>query len=386
MKSENIIGFSHFPLNLYANPLSKRYRNFLEDPDYSGKDKHAIPNELEAKLEQSMRIMYHIMHNFDRLDRTNVYDVINAKSMQHFLDVSIKYYDFRTTELIRLLFETAILFLKKSDQYENQKEIIDDMARPLSKFFQMLSNSSLQNENLEKVLDKKEQEHIKKYLHRHDGKRDYEQHTRLKKRNEELYGELIKEDIHERIISPKIKIKNMFDPMIRTKFRTTEEIIKEIRKNEEYITKLIGESAIREGQIWRLSNIYNHLEPQICKIKPLKEFQYMLDSIAFDNRYNAELGKELEHVETKKEFDDIMYEKYKNKTFRKNIKCLIMPSKGNQGGAMIPMNTYEKDMKKFFEEKGIELDYDNPIARERKAEESAKNYKYQPRWILNEIK
>lgn len=386
MQSENIIGFRHFPFNLYADPLSKRYRSFLGNSNYSGKDKHAIPNELESKLEQSMRIVYHIMHDFDRLDRTKVYDVINAKSMQHFLDASIKYYDFRTSELVRLLFETAILFLKKSDEFENQKEVIEDMSKPLSKFFQMLSHSLLQKEDLEKTLDKKEQEHIKKYLQRHDGKIDFDEYTRLKKRNEELYQELIEEDIHKRIIGPKIKIKDVFDPMIRTIFHTTEEIIDEIRKNKERITELHGESAIREGQIWRLSNIYNHLEPQICKIKPLEEFQYMLGRSELDHRYNPELGKELEHVETKREFDDIIYEKYKNKTYGKKVKCLIMPGKDKQGAAKIPLSIYKKEMKKFFEEKGVELDYDKAEARERKAEESVKNWKYLPRWILNDIR
>ena len=51
---------------------------------------------------------------------------------------------------------------------------------------------------------------------------------------------------------------------------------------------------------------------------------------------------------------------------------------------MIPLDVYNKEMKKFFEKKGVNLEYDSKEKQEKKAEESVKCWKYHPRWILNE--
>lgn len=385
MKYENIRGYPHFPFNLYENPLSStRYRKFLENPDYAGKDRHSIPNELEDRLEQAMRIVYHIMHDFDRIEITKAYDVINAKSMHHLLDAAIKYDDFRTSELVRLLFETSIIFLKKSKQFESQKEIIDEKAKQLSKFFQMLSHSLLQDEDLGKNISKDEQEKIKDYLQRHDSKRESDEYKMLEKYNRKLYDELIEQDIHKRIISKEIKIMTPLDPMMPS-FRSPKEIIEQIRKNKERMIHLRGESYIREGQTWRLSNVYNHLESYACRIKPLEEFEYMLDSGVFDRPYIIHVGEELKYLKTKAEFDNIMYEKYKNKIVSKNIPALVMPSQGGKGGARIPMDAYKKEMRKFFKEKGVDLEYDTKEKQEVKSKKSIKYWKYMPNWIRNEI-
>lgn len=384
MKSENIRGFRHFPFNLYENPLpSQRYRKFLDDPNYTGRDKHSIPNELEDRLEQAVRIVYHIMHDFDRLERSKVYEVINAKSMHHILDSSIKYYDFRTSELVRLLFETAILYLKKSDQFENQKEIIDDMSKPLSKFFQMLSHSLLQHESLDQNLNKEEQEQIKKYLDKHDQKRNYDEYKMLEKRNDHLYKEIIERDIYQRIISNEVPSANIFDfmPVIHESLK---EVIDEISRNKDRMVHLEDESFNLDNQTWRLSNAYNHLEPYICRIKPLNEFQYLLDRTVYDPRYISDINKEFVHVQTKTEFDNMMYEKYKNKRSGKNIKCLRIHNKNNQGAAEIPLDIYHEEMRKFFEQKGLDLEYNNKENREQRAKKYIKNRKYLPRWILDD--
>lgn len=385
MKYENIRGFKHFPFNLYENPLaSKRYRKFLENPDYAGKDRHSIPNELEDRLEQAMRILYHITHDFDRLERSKVYDVINAKSMHHLLDAAIKYYDFRTSELVRLLFEASIIFLKNSKKSESEKDKIEDSAKLLSKSFQELSHSLLQDEDLDKNISKEEQEKIKNYLQRHYSKRDSDEYKMLEKYNRNLYDELIEQDVHERIISKEITITSPLDPMLPN-FRSRKEIIEQIRKNKEEMMHLQGESFIREGTIWRLSNAYNHLESYACRIKPLEEFENILGIMAFDRPYLTDVGKEFKHLEIKKEFDKTMYEKYKNKAGFKNRPELKMSSQGGKGGASIPMDVYKIEMKKFFEKKGVDLEYDTGKKQNPKVKNSTEYRRYMPKWIRNEI-
>lgn len=384
MKSGKIREEYHFPFNLYLNPLTTRQREFLDDPNFKGKNPSAVSDELEEKYEKAMRIVYHIVLDFDRIKRSKAYDVINAKSMHHFLDAAIKHDDFRTSELVRLLFETAIIFLKKSKQFESQKDIIEDMARPLSKFFQMLSHSFLQDEDVVKNISKEDQEKFKNYLQRRDSKRDSNEYKILEKYNRDLYAELSEQDIHKRIISKEIVITSPLDPMLPSS-RSPKEIIEQIRENKEQMTQLRGESIIQEGQLWRLSDVYNQLESYACRIKPLEEFKNILGIVAFDRPYLTGVGKDLKHVKTKEEFDKIMYEKYRNKGGSKNRPGLIIPSQEGKGGARIPMDVYKIEMKKVFDKKGVDLEFDSKEKLAAKVKESTKYRQYMPNWIRNEI-
>ena len=62
-----------------------------------------------------------------------------------------------------------------------------------------------------------------------------------------------------------------------------------------------------------------------------------------------------------------------------------MPSKNDQGAAEISMHIYEKEMKKFFREKGMDVEYDTSEKQEAKAKESLKYWEYHPQWIRNEV-
>jgi len=113
LKSEKTSRKEHFPFNLYVNPLKDRHRNFLEDLNYAGKNKPQTADEIENNLEKATRLIFHALLNHQKLETSKVYEVINAKSMHHILDAAIQHYDLRSSELVRLFFEMAIIFLKK---------------------------------------------------------------------------------------------------------------------------------------------------------------------------------------------------------------------------------------------------------------------------------
>lgn len=383
MKSGKTSRKEHFPFNLYQNPLKDRHRKFLEEKNYAGKNQPQTADEIEDKMEQATRMLFHTLANFQKLEKSKVYDVINAKSMHHLLDAAAQQYDFRTAELIRLLFEMSIIFLKNSPNLKNQKEIIEDMANPLSKFFQMLSESLLQDENLNMNISKEEREKIKEFLQKTDNKNNKMQYDLLKKRNDELYDEIYKQDIHQRIISKHVKITSHLDPLLITS-RDISEIIEQIRNNNERLAQIHGDSAIREGQIWRLSNAYNHLEPYACRIKPLKEFSYLLNRTLFESSYIHDLNREINNQKLEIKFEDQICEEYLDKDpDRSNEGVFVRYSKTKQM-IFIPKDVHDREKRKFFAKYDIELDDSlNP-----QEKEDSSNlfdvYKYKPKWSIDD--
>jgi hypothetical protein len=382
VKSEKISRKDHFPFNLYENPLkSNRLRNFLEDPKYAGKNQYQTADEIENNLEKATRLVFHALLNHQKLETSKVYEVINAKSMHHILDAAIKNYDFRSSELIRLFFEISIIFLKNSPNFKSQKEIIEDMANPLSKFFQMLSESLLQNEKLNENITKEEKEDIQKFMKKSLIENSHKEYQMIKKQNVELYNQLHELDIHERIISKHIDITSPFDPMIPY-HEDVPEIIKNIRKNKERMVELSGESSIREGQIWRLSNAYNHLEPYACRIRPLKEFDYLLRRTMSSRSYVSHLDSEFNQVKLDEEFQDMMCEKYHEKTLNKKIPAILLSHSQKKLAAEVPEKEYGIEKREFFRKHGIDLD--NRLRPKKEHGGNFDVYKYKPKWAFDE--
>lgn len=381
MKSEKTSRKDHFPFNLYEIPLKSRHRNFLEEPNYAGKNKPQTADELEDKLEQSVRQIFHILLNYQKLEQSKVYDIINAKSMHHILDAAIKDYDLRSSELVRLFFEMAIIYLKNSPNFESQKEIIEDMANPLSKFFQMLSESLLKNENLEKNIPKKERENLQEFLKASRNEFSKKEYDMLKKFNDELYGKLNEQDVYQRIISKHIQPKD-FDRSIFGNSVNVHEIVNRIKKNKERMVELSGESFVREGYMQRLSDVYIHLEPYLCRIKPLKEFDYLLSRAMNSSTYVSNLDKKFIRTELEGKFKDEIYEKYKDKKRNKNVPATHLRHSQKKSVVFVPSKEYEIEKREFFKKHGIDID-DKPDP-EIEAETNFALYRFKPSWAFDE--
>jgi len=255
------------------------------------------------------------------------------------------------------------------------------MANPLSKFFQMLSESLLQNEDLDRNISKEEREEIKKFMKKSTTEFDNKEYQMLKKQNTELYNQLYEIDIHERIISKHIEITSSLDPMLLHQ-RSIPEIIKQIKKNKERMVKLSGEASVREGQIWRLSNAYNHLEPYACRIKPLKEFDYLLRRTMPSGSYILNLDKKFNQIELKREFDDLMCEKYQKKTVNKKVPSILLLHSEEKLIATVPAKDYNIEKIEFFKKRGIDINDKSDL--EDEATRNFGSYKYKPRWAFDE--
>jgi len=158
------------------------------------------------------------------------------------------------------------------------------------------------------------------------------------------------------------------------------EIIEQIRENKERMVEISGESSIREGQMWRSSNAYNHLEPYLCRIKPLKKFDYLLRRTMLKDSYISDLDSEFNQVKLEEEFQDMMCEKYqKNKSSKQN--SLLLSHSKKKISAWVSEKKFSIEKREFFKEKGIILDErlrpKKPKTRRRDA------YKYEPKWAFD---
>lgn len=384
MKSRKEIDNYHFPFDLYRNPLSKEQKKFLENPNYRGKNPYDTADAIEEKLEKSFRTVYHILVDHQRLEESKVYDVVNAKSMQIFLEAAIQKNDFRTAELVRILFEMAIFYLKHNRQFKELSDVIDDLAKPLSKYFKLLSQFELGKENADETISKEERDEIKKYLKNHDSEKDYKRYLFHKQRNSELLEDLCRIDLAKRLKKTEI------DPEIphevfEGKFESNvDSIVKQIQENDKILTELNGESFLRESQIRRLSNTYNHLESYASRIKPLDEFDYLLGRIGLEGSYIKDTDSEFLLNKLNVKFHDLMYEKFKDKTTNISGPSVLHFNSDQTDTVKIPKNVWDEEKRKFFTKHGIKLDKKfHPIKNQVKT-----NYfetlKYQPKWFGRE--
>ena len=374
----------HFPFNLYQNPLSTQQREFLENPDYRGKNPSDTADKIEEKLEKSFRTVYHILLDHQRLEESKVYDVINAKSMQMFLESVIQKSDFRTAELVRVIFEMTVFYLKHNRKFKELSDVIDDLANPLSKYFRLLSQFELEKENADETISKEERDAIKKYLKNHDSEKDYKKYLFHKQRNSELLEELCRIDLSKRLkkieLDPEIT-HEVFDGKFES---NVDLIVKQIQENDKFLTELNEKSVLRESQIRRLSNTYNHLESYASRIKPLDEFDYLLGRISLEGSYIKDIDSEFSLNKLHAKFHDLMYEKFKDKTTKVSGPSILHSNSDQTDTVEIPKNVWNEEKRKFFTEHEIKLDKNfRPIKNQVKA-----NYfetlKYQPKWFGRE--
>lgn len=150
-------------VDLSRNFLTKRLSKFLES-EKSLRNQSQARIEIMNHIEKSILLLHHIFKDTKSLKSLQIYDKINAKSMnelfQNFLKIKSKkefVYDVRTVELARLMYEISSQFISSSPQLSHDKFLKEDLEK-ISLSFTTLTKSVLQqyvHENLSK--DKEEQ-------------------------------------------------------------------------------------------------------------------------------------------------------------------------------------------------------------------------------------
>jgi len=152
-------------VKLYENPLRDRHRKMLKS-EKLGRAGEA-KKEVAGHLDKSIRYLHHILQNPHHL-KDVIYDKVNALTLAEILQNSLRVrksksggsyvYDFRTAELVRLLFEIVADYLKQNPYLKVDDDLprnVQNSLSDVSDFSKMLSNDVLQREHDEPI-DKEE--------------------------------------------------------------------------------------------------------------------------------------------------------------------------------------------------------------------------------------
>lgn len=152
-------------MDLSINPLSKQQKAFLESKNLLGFNKSQYQDDITERLDKSLRYLYHIIDNPSNLKKLDLYDKLNAQTLEEIIGNLLldfdsksrrpKKYDFRTVELARTLFHISTTYLIKSPLWNNKKFVQTDIER-LSYYFEALAESALDKESHEKIKEDEE--------------------------------------------------------------------------------------------------------------------------------------------------------------------------------------------------------------------------------------
>jgi len=360
----NSVSNSKYEFNLDRNPLTNNQQDFLKSKDGQGYNKAQFRDIFRDRLDESLRHIFWILEYTHNLRKSDIYEIFNAKSFEFVIRSLLRntdenipnmneyQYDFRTSELARLLFFISIDYLHKSTLFKNENELFDNLVRPLAKNFNLLSESTLQHEDKFKTINTEEYENLMQELDRmtkmeplYDSFGTKKYYENIEKQIEENYRELYKLDLADRIKSGEIPLK-LKEP-IQTPGHGREEILEFIIELEDLLETKFTNNVIRESIEKRLSHTYDHLEPFACRINPLTDFNFMLQRIAFDNKYIKDVGKDLREDQEIQEFEQKLVEKYRGKPIDKSVPHVIILDLDGKSAVAIPKKEYEKEHKKF---------------------------------------
>jgi len=207
----------HFQFDLSRNPLSPQQTEFLRTDKQKLEDEGwkfgSYQSGFRTSLEHSLQHITWILNDTQNLRQNEVYEIFNAKSMEYVLSSLLRkdghsnyQYDFRTSELARMSFEIMVDYLSQFPEFKNQKDIIKNLIKALSGYFEILSRSTLSHEDNEKTISKEEQERNKDYLKKHDYKNEFRQ---LKQEIKDLYLELYKSEKQKQSVEQRKTIEEL---------------------------------------------------------------------------------------------------------------------------------------------------------------------------------
>lgn len=158
-------------MHLSENPLSKGQIKLLQSRKPLGKQSPQVKKDIIGHLDKSVRYLHNILKDTFNLKKGEVYDRINAQTLNDILENNLKkeysyVYDFRTVELARTLFEISKQYLDQNPILRVHYEIREDDKRSLktiSDSYFILAKSALEKQANE-TLSFKEEKRIREKL------------------------------------------------------------------------------------------------------------------------------------------------------------------------------------------------------------------------------
>jgi len=153
-------------MNLSDNPLKPRTKDFLKSDNPLDFNKSQYLTGLGTLLDNSIRYFHHILKFPLNLPNEVIDEKINAQTFHLFLERALvdfgkswtaNRYDFRTTELARLLFHISANYLQDSPTWKDEKFIKSDIQR-FANYFRALSKSELDKNSHVTISEKREHE------------------------------------------------------------------------------------------------------------------------------------------------------------------------------------------------------------------------------------
>lgn len=168
---------SNIPLDQYENSLPKTHLIFLQSNDHRGfSSKIGITNpsrtrnDIMKNMGKSLKLIHNTLRYSKNLKTKEIYDIFNAQNLQFILESLMrveKYnefqyqYDFRTSEIARLMLEISLEYLKHSPIFKDVQSI-KEVSNSLSRDARTLSYSLLMKEEPDvKVIESNKEKSFK---------------------------------------------------------------------------------------------------------------------------------------------------------------------------------------------------------------------------------
>ena len=245
-------------MNLSVNPLKERSRKFLESEKPLGFNTAQFQTEIADRFDKSIRMIFHILKHPHNLREKDLYDKLNAQTlaaitedllrdMKETSEYRHEKYDFRTVELAKHFFHVSTIYLMKSNLFEKDDFIEDDIKRIANRFY-TLSRSILEKEQFNGKISEKDEKKLKSKLE------DLKQHEYYKLNKERSL-------------------------LIKKKTKASEQESKEIKRKITDINEKRNIADIdlkkRKNEIYKeLEQKYDHLLGYFCHYDRLREFEY----------------------------------------------------------------------------------------------------------------
>lgn len=275
---------SNIPLDQYENSLPKTHLLFLKSNDLRGfSSKMSIRNpsrtrsDIMKNMGKSLKLIHSTLRYPKNLKTKEIYDIFNAQNLQFILESLVrveKYnefqhqYDFRTSEIARLMLEISLEYLKHSPIFKDVQSI-KEVSNSLSRDFRTLSYSLLMKEEPDvKVIESNKEKSFKVFneISGFDGMLNEEYPLNVDtaiKLNKEKLADIITEISRIKIIIDTSKQSKSLD-------KQYVELLDEFEKinNDYLILKQIKFREIEEDELER--EAYAHLAKYFSNINPLK--------------------------------------------------------------------------------------------------------------------
>lgn len=290
-------------MDLSVNPLPDKQRNFLKSGGglfSKNINKSQYRTDIVNHLDESIKYLYHILPNSHLLKKDQVYDKINAQTLDFALQNTLKdidnenisnKFDFRTIEIARMFFEISKQYLEQNPILKIRGDLTEETKRSLqsiSDSYYLLANTALEKEG-NKTITIKNEKRMRDSLERlKKSKEDLvyrdKKYTNLEQEKRKLQDKASKLDqewteksrsIDELVKSANTKAIKIIQGEMEYLKEREKEINQKVIKIQDKQRKLLKPILEEVDKIWKeLGRKYNHLEPYFSLKNSLSEFTY----------------------------------------------------------------------------------------------------------------